>query len=59
MPSRNYAAYAATPSGIAARARAHARYVARRREQNARAPKPETDLLMQAIRNWNHHARTL
>jgi hypothetical protein len=51
MPVRDYRAYAQTPKGKAARARAHARYVAKRRERNAltnfnAAP------LVQAITQW-------
>jgi hypothetical protein len=52
MPVRDYRAYAATPSGKAARARAHARYVAKRRERNARPIKPAVAPLVQALNNW-------
>lgn len=33
MPQKDYRAYAATPAGKAARERAHARYVQKRREE--------------------------
>ena len=41
MPQRDYRAYAQTPKGKAARARAHAKYIAKRRELN-RQPKAGT-----------------
>jgi hypothetical protein len=34
MPVRDYRAYAQSPKGKASRARAHARYIAKRRELN-------------------------
>ena len=40
MPQRDYRAYAQTPRGKAARARAHARYVAKRREARQQQAAP-------------------
>lgn len=52
MPVRDYAAYARTPHGKAARERAHAVYFAKRRERNARPIPPNAAPLAQAINHW-------
>jgi hypothetical protein len=52
MPQSDYRAYAQTPAGKAARARAHARYVAKRRERNARPTPINAEPLAQAVTNW-------
>jgi hypothetical protein len=52
MTQRRYKEYAQTPAGKAARARAHARYVAKRRERNARPTPINTAPLVQAVTNW-------
>jgi DNA-binding PadR family transcriptional regulator len=58
MPQRDYKAYALTPKGKAARARAHAKYIAKRREMT-RQPKASTEqvagLLLSWGRNDKHH----
>ena len=51
MPVRDYRAYAQTPKGKEARARAHARYVAKRRERTAPI-NFNASPLVQAINHW-------
>lgn len=52
MPVRDYRAYAKSPKGKAARARAHARYVAMRRDRNAHPIPNNPAPLAQALNNW-------
>jgi hypothetical protein len=52
MPVRDYRAYAQSPKGKEARARAHARYVAKRRERNARPIPINAAPLVQALNQW-------
>ena len=50
MPVLDYRAYAKSPKGKAARARAHARYVEKRREHNKKRFKSAP--LTQTLNNW-------
>lgn len=51
MPVRDYRAYALTPKGKAARARAHARYIAKRRALNQQ-PKASTAQVAGLLTSW-------
>ena len=51
MPQRDYKAYARTPTGKAARARAHAKYIAKRRELNQQ-PKASTTEVAGLLLSW-------
>lgn len=52
MTQRRYKEYAQSPKGKAARARAHARYVAKRRERSSRPTPINAAPLVQAITQW-------
>ena len=54
MPVRDYRAYAQTPKGKAARARAHAKYIAKRRELN-KQPKASTAAVAGLLLSWGRH----
>ena len=46
-------AYAQTPAGKAAKARSHARYIAKRREQNLALRKINSQPLAQVCQQWS------
>jgi len=50
MPCKDYAAYAKTPHGQAARARAHAKYIEARRMRALKKLNPAP--LLQVINKW-------
>jgi len=52
--SQQYKAYAATPKGKAARARAHAKYIAKRRELN-KQPKASTAAVAGLLTSWGRN----
>ena len=52
--SQQYKAYAATPKGKAARARAHARYIAKRRALNQQ-PKASTAAVAGLLLSWGRN----
>ena len=54
MPVRDYRAYAKTPMGKAARARAHARYIAKRRALNQQ-PKASTAAIAGLLLSWGRN----
>ena len=58
MPVRDYSAYARSPKGVAARA--HAKYIAKRRELN-KQPKASTAAVAGLLLSWerNDHTHTL
>lgn len=58
MPQRDYRAYALSPNGKAARARAHARYVAKRRALNQSQPKASTTQVAGLLSSWGRNDRT-
>lgn len=51
MPVRDYRTYALTPEGKAARARAHAKYIAKRRSLNQQ-PKASTAAVAGLLLSW-------
>ena len=53
--SQRYKAYAATPNGKAARARAHAKYIAKRRELTRQQPKASTAAVAGLLLSWGRH----
>lgn len=57
MPQKDYRAYAQTPAGQAARARARAKYLQQRRERRqANTPMQiNPQPLAQAVSNWRTH----
>ena len=54
MPVRDYRAYAKSPKGKAARARAHARYIAKRRALNQQ-PKASTAAVAGLLLSWGRN----
>lgn len=54
MPVLDYKAYAKSPKGLAARAKAHIKSSAKRKEraQQSRALKVKPQPLLQALANW-------
>ena len=54
MPVRDYRAYAQTPKGKAARARAHARYIAKRRALKQQ-PKASTAAVAGLLTSWGRN----
>jgi hypothetical protein len=54
MPVRDYRAYALSPKGKAARARAYARRVAIERENKSQPAPFNTAPLVQALTNWRN-----
>ena len=54
MPVRDYRAYAASAKGKAARARAHARYIAKRRALNQQ-PKASTAAVAGLLLSWGRN----
>jgi hypothetical protein len=57
MPVRDYQAYALSPKGKAARARAHAKYIAKRRELNQQ-PKASTAAVAGLLTSWGRNGNT-
>ena len=57
MPVRDYSAYARSPKGVAARARAHAKYVAKRRAQKQQ-PKASTAAVAGLLTSWGSDGTT-
>jgi hypothetical protein len=57
MPSRDPRAYAASPKGKAARAKARARFIAKSRELNAKPPAVEIALLTACLSTWSQPCR--
>lgn len=55
--SERYKAYAATPGGKEARARAHAKYIAKRRELNQQ-PKASTAAVAGLLTSWGRDGTT-
>ena len=54
MPVRDYRKYAASDKGKAARAQAHARYIAKRRALNQQ-PKASTVAVAGLLLSWGRH----
>lgn len=52
MPVRDYQAYARSDKGRAARERAHARYIDKRRSQKESQPSFDARPLARAIQQW-------
>ena len=57
MPQRDYRQYAQTLKGKAARARAHAKYIAKRRELN-KQPKASTAAVAGLLTSWGRNGNT-
>ena len=54
MPQRDYKRYALSPKGKAARARAHAKYIAKRRELNKQL-KASTAAIAGLLTSWGRN----